>query len=47
MMLDENAAENEIINKDKVKIVTIKEYKKILEYQETVNLDIEKISSTS
>ena len=47
MMLDENAEENEIINKDKVKVVTIKEYKKILEYQETVNLDIEKISSTS
>ena len=41
----ENSEASEIIDKDKDKFVTIEEYKKTLEYQETMNLDIENISS--
>ena len=44
---DKNVEESERINKYKEKVVTIEEERKTLEYQETVNLDIENITSTS
>ena len=44
---DKNEEANEIIDKNNEKVVTIEEEKKTLKYQETINLDIEKNSSTS
>ena len=44
---DTNAEENEIIRKDKDKVVTIEEEMNTLEYQETMNLDSENIAITS
>ena len=44
---DTNVEHNEIIHKDKEKVVTIEEERNTLEYQEKINLDIENISSTS
>ena len=43
---DKNTGENEIIHKDKETVVTIEDEKKTLEYQETMNFDIENIAST-
>ena len=43
---DENAEENEIIHKYRGRFFTIEEDKKTLEYQETMNLDIENIDIT-
>ena len=44
---EENAGDNERIHKDKEKVVTIEEEMNTSEYQETMNLDIDKIPSTS
>ena len=44
---DANAEDDERIHIDKEKVVTIEEEKKTLEYQETMNLDIENIASSS
>ena len=44
---DENEESNEINDLKKSKVVTIEEEKKTLEYQETMNLDIENIDSTN
>ena len=44
---DKNAEDNGIIHKDKEKVFTIEEERNTLEYQETMNLDIENIASTS
>ena len=43
---DVNSKSNEINDKNKDMVVTIKKDKKALEYQETMNLDIENILST-
>ena len=40
-----NAEENNVNDENKYMVVTMKEQKKTLEYQETINLDIENISS--
>ena len=44
---DENSEENERIHNEKGKVVTIEEERKTLEYQETMDLDIEHIASTN
>ena len=44
---DENEEANEINIKNKDNVVTIKEEKKTLEYQKTMNLDIETIASAN
>ena len=44
---DKNAEYNKIIHKEQEKVVTIEEERKALEYQKTINLDIENIASTS
>ena len=44
---DENVEANETIDKNKDKVVTIEEEKNTLEYQETMNLDIENMASTN
>ena len=45
--VDTNAEDNEIIHKDKVKVIKIEEDRNTLEYQEIINLEIENNSSTS
>ena len=44
---DKNSGDNEIIRKYEGKVVTIEDESNTLEYQETMNLDIENISSTN